>query len=164
MKKLALLSLLSLSSFAFADGSFSLKEKLGAEIGGLYLSQSGGGNTTTVLPMINLKVLERGTFKLNAQAGATAYLDDSSDDRFFVGVARVNPTILIEKTQMSLEGLFGFQYWDEGKKINLDLGARLNYNILDLSKKYLDEAFVGVGIITHSETATYFTLGVKKWF
>ncbi|GEM_PF-3923318 len=159
MKMIFIISALFVSSIAFAQSH----SKLGAEIGGLYLTQSGGGNTTTVLPMLNYKFLKAEKFKLNIQAGATVYLDHSSDDKFFVGVARVNPIYQIAE-KFSLEGLLGTQFWAEGSKFNLDLGGRVNYSLSDMTKNYLDDVFAGGGVITHEEAVTYFTLGVKKWF
>lgn len=164
MKKIILLALATFSSLSFSQESTSLEKKIGLEVGGMYLSQNGGGNTTTALPMVNYKLLTSNRFELRVQLGATAYLDDATDDKFFVGVARFNPLYHIGETKASVEGLLGAQYWEEGSSVNLDLGGRLNYNISEITKNYLDEAFVGGGIISHDESVTYVTVGIKKWF
>ncbi|MNJ96736.1 hypothetical protein D3C87_144670 [compost metagenome] len=135
----------------------------GAEAGVLYLTQDNDGNTTTVLPMLNYKILTKDSFILSAQVGGTAYRDESTDKTFLIGVLRVNPEYQLGASKFSIEGLIGVQSW-ESKGTKLDLGARLNFGLQDLTDSYVDQAYLGGGVIDHENKTTYYTLGVKKWF
>ncbi|MNK89338.1 hypothetical protein D3C87_1093460 [compost metagenome] len=132
----------------------------GVEAGLLYLNQSSGGDTTTVLPMLNGRLWHSGPWGLNAQVGATVYKDANSDKTFSIGVFRLNPLYQIADTKFSLEGLLGVQKWED-QDAKADLGLRLNYGF---ESAWLSELFVGGGSVQQDETTNYLTLGLKKWF
>lgn len=161
------LSLIALSTFAYTSSIYSQEisssSRFGAEAGLLWLSQSKGGNTLTVLPAFNVRILDHNTFSLNAQIGATAYKDDRSDKNFWIGVLRFNPIYKIEDSKFSIEGLLGVQLW-ETKGMKADIGLRANYDVQEWTHQYLDQVFLGGGIITHDNQTNYLTLGLKKWF
>ena len=164
MKKF--LTILCLAQFLGTQAfAFSWPNRFGAELAAQYLSQNGDGETYTVLPMLNYRLLENeNRFQLNVQVGGTSYMDDASDDRFFVGVARVNPIYKMDMEKITLEGLFGAQYWDMHNSIKPEVGARANYDVQALTSKMIDEVFAGGGVIFHSKQVIYATVGFKKWF
>ncbi|MNJ96726.1 hypothetical protein D3C87_144570 [compost metagenome] len=168
MKKISLIATFTfLNCTAYAQdmqSTMTLQQRLGAEIGALYLSQSSGGNTTTVLPMLNAKLWNKDSFAINTQIGGTAYKDQSTDKTFTIAVARINPIYQIAESKWSVEGLLGLQAWEGKGGAKADFGARVNYDIKDLSQSYLDDASLGAGTVAHEEAVTYVTLGVKKWF
>ena len=156
-------ALVSLNAFAQESASFEIRQRLGVEAGVLALSQSGGGDTTTVLPLINFKLWTQENFTVVAQAGGTAYKEASMDKTFGIGVLRINPLYRFADTAFSVEGLLGVQAW-EGRGTKADLGLRVNYNVRAWTNEYLDEAFAGGGTINHDNVTNYFTVGFKKQF
>ncbi|WP_142699596.1 hypothetical protein [Bdellovibrio sp. ZAP7] len=140
--------------------SNSLVSNWGVEAGALYLNQSSGGETTTILPMLDGGLWLSGNWALNVQIGGTAYKDSSTDKTFTIGVARINPVYRIPATKFSVEALLGMQKWEE-QDAKADLGLRGNYVV---GNDWLSELFFGAGSVQHDEVTNYVTVGMKKWF
>lgn len=142
----------------------SLLTSYGVELGALYLNQDDGGDTLTVLPMINKKLIGGVDFQLNAQAGATAYKDSRTEQSFMIAVLRLNPIYNITGSRYSLEGLLGLQSWESESSVQFDYGLRGNVDLKDYFQDLVDQAFIAVGRIENENKVTYFTMGLKKWF
>jgi opacity protein-like surface antigen len=160
MNYLVLILCLVSASLANAD----VIESWGAEASLIYLYQSsGGGQSTTVLPMINGKVYSQGGFGLVAQVGATAYKDALTDKVFAISVARLNPSYKFEGTPFAIEGLVGVQAWD-GHGVNLDTGLRGHYFLQESLKEYFSDVFLQVGTIAQNNRTDYVGVGFSSWF
>ena len=155
------LLLLLVCSSVFAQTEFP--NSFGAEVGAMYVSQNGGQNTTTLLPMLNYKILNHGAFGVNAQAGVTGYKDAVSGNVRSIFVARINPIYQIPESDFSVEGLIGIQQW-ESRGAEADYGMRVNYTTDSLQAVWADQVFLGGGKINHIIDTNYFVLGLKKWF
>lgn len=134
------------------------------EAGILNLSEESGGSTTTVLPAIGYQLFNRNQIDIAMQVGATAYLDQSTDDTFGILALRINPTYTFTESRWVAEGVLGFQSWEGESLLSADIGLRANYDISTIANDYVSRVFVGVGIIDRKDRVTYLTLGLKKQF
>ncbi|MFM6929595.1 MAG: hypothetical protein ACKOX6_14090 [Bdellovibrio sp.] len=140
--------------------SNSTVPKWGVEVGSLYFHQDSGGDTTTVLPMINAGLWQSGSWDLNAQIGGTVAKGANNDDTFSIGVLRLNPLYRFADMPFSIEGLLGVQKWEK-QDTKVDLGLRGNYL---LGHEWVSEIFAAAGSVQLDEVTNYVTVGLKKWF
>lgn len=158
MKKRIVGFLFGIITFSNVQANFS------AELAALYLSQDNDGETFTALPMLGYNVFRQENFELTAKLGLSAYKDAKTDDTFLVGVIHLNPSYKIATTKFSVEAILGAQYWETSETFEMEFGARVNYNISELTKGHMNEIFAGGSMITADEDTLSLTIGLKKNF
>lgn len=153
-------------SFGFSPVASAMEsqQSWGLEAGFLSLHQSSGGNTTTVLPLLNWHFLKYDQYDLGLQFGGTVYKDAGTGKSFGISALRLTPSYRFSESSLGLEALLGAELWEAREGLKTDLGVRLNYRLSEPWLSVLNELFIGGGQIFHADPVSYLTVGAKAWF
>lgn len=147
-----------------ADSLFSFKDqRIG--LGYLYLNQEVGGNVNTGDLIYDFNFLAHNQWQLNASALVTAYLDNESENTFWISAYHLVGGYRIGDSAFTAQVLTGFQVWD-GRGVKFEYGLGAEYSLRDFVslKQYIDSVFLQFGQINHKNDVRFLNVGLYKNF